>query len=117
MPPALKKVMDQFSLRLKGKKRMPQETVNYDAQAEQIYLFKRLGICHELAKILCSTLKNNDISQHVGNANTDGVSKVREIQYQLLVLSEAICAAMDHTKVPSNETLAATLEWCKEQLI
>ncbi|MDI9855210.1 hypothetical protein [Comamonas sp. 17RB] len=112
---SLKKFADKFLSRLNGKELSSQESIEYNADLEKIYLFERLGICRELAKTLCVTLKNNDLSQYVDEADNDRVLKVREVQYQFVVLAEMISAAMEHTKSPSNEALTATLEWCKEE--
>jgi hypothetical protein len=90
---------------------------SYDAQNEQIYLFERLGVCRDLAAVLCVILKNNELSQYVDKADPEaGREKIREIQWQLNVLSEAISAALDNTKMPSNEVLLKTLDWIKNDM-
>jgi hypothetical protein len=91
---------------------------DYDAAAEQVHLFKRLGICGELATLLSTTLKNTDISKYVDDSNIEASrERVREIQYLLLVLADALSAAMVHTTVPSNEALIGMLEWCKAEAL
>lgn len=91
---------------------------DYDAAAEQIHLFKRLGICRELAKLLSTTLNKTDISKYVDDSNiVASRERVREIQYLLLVLADALSSAMEHTTVPSNEVLVGMLEWCKEETL
>lgn len=90
---------------------------DYDAAAEQVHLFERLGTCRELATLLSLTLKNNDISKYVGDVNIQASrERVREIQYLLLVLADALSVAMVNSTVPSNEVLAGMLQWSKEEI-
>ncbi|MGE8491723.1 MULTISPECIES: hypothetical protein [unclassified Comamonas] len=90
---------------------------SYYAQNEQIYLFERLRICRDLAAVLCASLKNNELSQYIDKADAEaGREKIREIQWRLNVLAEAISAALDNTKTPSNEVLLKTLEWVKNDM-
>lgn len=94
---------------------MSQEDAEYNAQAEQVHLFERLNLCRELTRALCEELKNNELSQYCGDASTATVVKVRGIQWNWIVLAEQLHAAMENTKIPSNEDLAVTLEWVREQ--